>query len=83
MPGFALYSDPGDPAMVEAELQFDVMDRMFRAVGNFAVEDEEGDRFRPAEYMTDYLTAEALKAIEANRNRPFFLYVAYSAPPRH
>ncbi len=80
MPGFALYSQPEDPNMVEAELEFDVMDRMFRAVGNFAVVDEEGHRFRPSEYMTDYLTAEALKAVEANRAPPFFLYLAYNAP---
>ena len=30
--------------------------------------------------MTDYLSAEAVAAIEANRNRPFFLYLAYNAP---
>ncbi|MFP6638838.1 MAG: sulfatase-like hydrolase/transferase, partial [Myxococcota bacterium] len=31
-------------------------------------------------YMTDYLSSEAVKAIEANRNRPFLLYLAYNAP---
>ncbi len=30
--------------------------------------------------MTDYLTDEAISAIKANRNRPFFLYLAYNAP---
>jgi arylsulfatase A-like enzyme len=30
--------------------------------------------------MTDYLSDEAVKAIEVNRNRPFFLYLAYNAP---
>jgi arylsulfatase A-like enzyme len=30
--------------------------------------------------MTDYLSDEAAKAIEANKNRPFFLYLAYNAP---
>ena len=29
--------------------------------------------------MTDYLTNEAVKAIEKNKNRPFFLYLAYWA----
>ena len=29
--------------------------------------------------MTDYLTDEAVKAIQANRNRPFFLYFAPNA----
>jgi arylsulfatase A-like enzyme len=30
--------------------------------------------------MTDYLTDQAVVAIEANRNRPFFMYLAYNAP---
>ncbi len=32
---------------------------------------------RPGEYLTDRLTDEALKFIEANRERPFFLYLAH------
>ncbi|HEX5271722.1 MAG TPA: sulfatase-like hydrolase/transferase [Gemmataceae bacterium] len=32
------------------------------------------------EYLTDRLTAEAEKFIEANRERPFFLYLAHYAP---
>ena len=32
------------------------------------------------EYLTDRLTAEAEKFIEANRDRPFFLYLAHYAP---
>jgi len=30
--------------------------------------------------MTDSFTAEALKAIDADKDRPFFLYLAYHAP---
>jgi arylsulfatase A-like enzyme len=30
--------------------------------------------------MTDYLANEAARAIDANRNRPFFLYLAFNAP---
>src|ERR1700750_790230 len=30
--------------------------------------------------MTDYLSDQAVAAIRANRNRPFFLYLAYNAP---
>ena len=30
--------------------------------------------------MTDYLTDQALAGIRANRNRPFFMYLAYNAP---
>ena len=46
----------------------------------FAVRKDNGSRFTPPEYMTDYLSQEAVKAIEANRNRPFFIYLAYNAP---
>ena len=35
--------------------------------------------FAPKGYMTDYLTDEAVKAIKANRNRPFFIYFAPNA----
>ena len=34
---------------------------------------------RPGEYLTDRLTDEAIKFIEANRRRPFFLYFAHYA----
>ena len=36
--------------------------------------------FEPGGYLTDYWTEEALDVIEANKNRPFFLYLAYTAP---
>ena len=36
--------------------------------------------FAPSGYMTDYLADEAVKAIDANRNRPFFMYLAFNAP---
>src|SRR3546814_19622590 len=30
--------------------------------------------------MTDYFADQAIEAIEANRNRPFFMYLAFNAP---
>jgi arylsulfatase A-like enzyme len=39
-----------------------------------------GPVFKTDGYMTDYLTDQAIDAIEANRNRPFFMYLAYNAP---
>ena len=32
------------------------------------------------EYLTDVLTREAVRFIEANRNKPYFLYLPYNAP---
>ncbi|MCQ3971677.1 sulfatase-like hydrolase/transferase, partial [Klebsiella pneumoniae] len=46
----------------------------------FSVQYNGSDRFHPDRYMTDYLTKEAIAAIDANRNRPFFMYLAYNAP---
>src|SRR3546814_5484308 len=34
----------------------------------------------PKGHMTDYFADEAIKAIEANKNRPFFMYLAFNAP---
>ena len=34
-------------------------------------------RGRPGEYLTDRLRDEALKFIEQNRDRPFFLYLSH------
>ena len=36
-----------------------------------------GPLFEPVGYLTDYYTDEAVEVIEANRNRPFFLYLAH------
>ncbi|MBT7715809.1 MAG: sulfatase-like hydrolase/transferase [Deltaproteobacteria bacterium] len=36
----------------------------------------------PGGYVTDYYTDEAVKVIAANKDRPFFLYLAHWAPHR-
>ena len=36
--------------------------------------------FEPPKYLTDFYTDEAVKVIEANKDRPFFLYLAHWAP---
>ncbi|HTK57409.1 MAG TPA: sulfatase-like hydrolase/transferase [Sphingomicrobium sp.] len=65
---------------VEARIAGDPLDRLLWLALNDAVQYNGGPRFHAGEYMTDYLSNEAVAAIEANRNRPFFLYLAYSAP---
>ena len=47
---------------------------------NYAASFNGGARFEPARYLTDYYTDEAVEVIEANRDRPFFLYLAHWAP---
>ena len=39
-----------------------------------------GQRIRREGFITDILTAEALRFVEQNRTRPFFLYLPYNAP---
>jgi arylsulfatase A-like enzyme len=45
-----------------------------------AVQWNGGQRFHPGEYLTDHFAKQAAAAIAANRNRPFFMYLAFNAP---
>jgi arylsulfatase A-like enzyme len=78
--GASLYGAEDDPEIVSLRQEFDPIDNLLWKLLPFAIRKDEGARFTPPEYLTDYLSAEAVKAIEANRNRPFFLYLAYNAP---
>jgi len=78
--GAQMYLRENDPNAVNSKQDFDPIDRFLWANLPFAVTEDGGPRFRPDTYMTDYLSREACRAIEANKNRPFFLYLAYNAP---
>jgi len=78
--GGSMYLEADDPRAVNSVQEFDPIDVFLWANLPFAVRKDGSDRFRPPEYMTDYLGDEAVKAIAANRNRPFFLYLAPNAP---
>ncbi len=81
-----LFLPEEDPNVVNAKLDFDPIDKFLWGIMQYAAEfDRAGqsytpDRFKPGGYLTDYWTDEAVKAIEANKNRPFFLYLAHWAP---
>ena len=79
--GASLFGDPRDPGIVNSKQDFDPIDQFLWANLSFAVR-RTGieERFRPDEYMTDYLSTQAVRAIAANQGRPFFLYLAYNAP---
>ncbi|HIG22154.1 MAG TPA: sulfatase [Henriciella marina] len=78
-----LYLPEDDSDVVNAKLDFDPIDIFLWARMQFAADfdragETPGDEwFEPASYITDYYTDEALNVIEANRNRPFFLYLAH------
>ncbi|MFM2301481.1 MAG: hypothetical protein RLZZ84_1217 [Pseudomonadota bacterium] len=78
--GAGMYMPPNDPQVVNAKLPWDPIDRFLWANLPYSVHWGNDTRFRPAGHLTDYFTDNALAAIDANRNRPFFLYLAYNAP---
>lgn len=69
-----------DPNVVNSKQDFDPIDKYLWANLPFSVQFNGGPRFAPDRYMTDYMTDQALAGIRANRNRPFFMYLAYNAP---
>jgi arylsulfatase A-like enzyme len=78
--GASLFLREDDPDVVNSKQDFDPIDKFLWANLPFMVRYNGSEPFRPAAYMTDYLADEAVKAIAANRNRPFFLYLAFNAP---
>lgn len=80
MRGASLFAKKNDPNIVNSFQDYDPIDRFLWANLPFSVQFNGSDNFEPSEYMTDYLSNEAVKAIRANRNRPFFMYLAYNAP---
>lgn len=65
------------PDAVNARVEFDPIDKFLWARANFANSYNRSELFAPGGYLADYWTDESLKVIEANRNRPFFLYLAH------
>jgi arylsulfatase A-like enzyme len=73
----AAYLPEDSPDVVNVKQDFDPIDKMVWAVMRYSVQFNGGHAFEPAGYLTDYYTDEAIRVIEANRNRPFFLYLAH------
>jgi arylsulfatase A-like enzyme len=78
--GASLFLPEDDESAVNAKQGFDPIDEFLWANLVFGVRKDGGARFAPDAYMTDYLAREAARAISANRQRPFFLYLAFNAP---
>ena len=74
----AYYLPEDHPDVVNAK--FDTaIDKMIWSSGQYSATFNGGDPFAPDKYVTDYYTDEALKVIEKNKNRPFFLYLSHWA----
>ncbi|MBI1403352.1 MAG: sulfatase-like hydrolase/transferase [Porphyrobacter sp.] len=72
-----LHLPEDDPDAVNAHVDFDPIDRFLWASAHFVTSYNGGEKFAPGGYLADYWTDESLKVIAANRNRPFFLYLAH------
>ncbi len=75
-----LYLPEDHPDVVNSKQSFDPIDKFLWAAMAFAASFNGGSDFAPDRYLTDYYTEEAVKVIEANKDRPFFLYLAHWAP---
>lgn len=74
-----LYLPEDDPNVVNSKQDFDGIDRFLWRALNFAASFNGGPAFEPGGYLTDYYTDQAVEVIEANKDRPFFLYLAHWA----
>ncbi len=72
-----LYLPEDSPDVVNAKLDFSSIDKMVWTMARHSAQFNGGAQFRPDGYLTDYYTDEAIKVIEANKHRPFFLYLAH------
>ena len=75
-----LYLPVDHPDVVNSKQDFDPIDRFLWRALRFAASFNGGEAFEPGGYLTDYYTEEAVRVIEANKDRPFFLYLAHWTP---
>jgi uncharacterized sulfatase len=75
-----LYLPEDHPNVVNSKQDFDPIDRFLWVAMRFAASFNGGPAFEPDGYLTDYYTQQAVEVIEANKDRPFFLYLAHWAP---
>lgn len=75
-----LFLNEDSPDVVNAKLDFDPIDKFLWARMQYAASFNGSAPFEPGGYLTDWWTDESLRVIEANKNRPFFLYLAHWAP---
>ena len=72
------YLPKNDPNVINAKVDSGVEDMVW-ATSQFSASFNNSDPFEPGGYLTDYYTDEAVKVIENNKNRPFFLYLGHWA----
>ena len=78
--GGGMFLPANDPNVVNSKQDFDAIDRFLWATLPFSVRFNGSKPFHPRNYITDYFGDEAVSAIKANKDRPFFMYLAFNAP---
>ena len=77
--GASMYLPEHDKGAENSKQPWDPIDRFLWPNLPYQVQFNGSPMFAPKGYMTDYLTDEAVHAIHANKNRPFFMYFAPNA----
>ena len=78
--GASMYLPSADPRVVTVDPEHNIIDKFILANQPWGVRFNDGEVFKPDRYLTDYFTDEAIRVIDGNQHRPFFLYLAYNAP---
>ena len=78
--GAAMFMPKNDPNVVNSVQDFDAIDQFLWANLPYSVRFNGGKPFHPQGYLTDYFGDLAVKAIQVNKDRPFFMYLAFNAP---
>ena len=74
-----LYLPADHPDVVNSKQDFDPIDQFLWRAMQYASSFNGGKPFEPNGYITDDYTDQAVQVIEANKDRPFFLYLAHWA----
>ena len=75
----SLYFPKNHPDIVNAKIDSAIEDMVW-ASSQYAASFNGSEPFQPGGYITDYYTDEAVKIIDNNKDRPFFLYLGHFAP---
>jgi len=79
--GASMYKDKDDDDIVGVEIENSVYDAYMNNLLPFAISHNNKKYFKPREYMTDYLSNNAIDVIKhSNDTSPFFITLAYNAP---
>ncbi len=72
-----LHLPENSPNVQNSKQDFDPIDRFLWPNMRYGVSYQGGKWFEPAKYLADYYTDEAIAAMDRNKNRPFFMFLAH------